>query len=101
MFDSGQARAAQIKQARRDLMTALLMVYPTPFGFVSIVHSLLHLDLPDTECIKRDLAYLIDKGYVEWTNKKDHMPWDRRYYRLTSKGNEIANRIEIDPALEP
>jgi len=91
-----------IKQTRREILAALnLMYHIGPFSFDGICHSLLHLELPDDECVKRDLVYLVDKGFIEWVNPGSYMPWPRRMYKLTAKGNEIANRIAIDPALEP
>ncbi len=101
-MNAEEAKAAMIKQARREILRALKTMYHIgPFGFESICMALLHLQLPDEECVKCDLTYLIDKGYVEWTNEKRFQQWSRRLYKLTATGNEIANRINVDPALEP
>lgn len=101
-MDAREARAARIKMARREILRVLLTMYPIgPFDFGSICGSLAHLELPDNECVKSDLLYLCDKGYVRWTNKKPQTPWSDRLYKLTANGNEIANRIQTDPALEP
>lgn len=101
-MDASQARAAAIKQTRRDLLSNLNMMYHVaPFGFPAICNSLSHLDLPDEECVKRDLIYLVEKGYVKWTNERPLLRWPERLYRLTALGSEIADKIASDPALEP
>lgn len=94
-----ELRARMIQQTRREIMRALCLVYPVPFSFPSLRDSLVELNLPDADVIKRDLVYLMDKGYVEWTNRRDYMGWDQRLYKLTASGNEVANRILHDPAL--
>ncbi len=97
-----QGRTARIKQARREVLRVLNAMYGIgAFSFECICSSLVHLELPDDECVKKDLTYLCEKGYVRWTNEQTMLPWKQRMYSLTAKGNEIANRIEIDPALEP
>jgi len=103
MMDEQAIKAARIKETRREVLRALNVMYHIgPFGFDAICGSLLHLQLPDKECVQRDLTYLIDKGYVEWTNNnKAFMPWRERMYRLTATGNEVAAKITEDAALEP
>lgn len=102
-MDADDARAAMIKATRREILQVLNVMYSIgPFDFPSICASLLHLELPDDECVKRDLTYLIDKGYVRWTNPgKGFVAWAKRLYKLTATGNEMANEITTDPALEP
>lgn len=102
MMNTKQARAAMIKRARREIVDTLNVLYHIgPFPFPSICEALLHLQLPDDECVKRDLTYLCEKGYVEWANEAAYVPWDRREYKVTAKGNELAERMIKDPALEP
>lgn len=98
-----QAKAAMIKQTRREILRALnLMYYIGPLSFEALCGALRHLQLPDDQCVKRDLVYLVDKDYVDWANSDNaYMPWRQRLYKLTARGNEIANRIDTDPALEP
>ena len=101
-MDATQARAAAIKQTRREILSNLSMMYHVaPFAFPALCNSLAHLDLPDEECVKRDLIYLVEKGYVRWTNETPMLRWSQRLYRLTARGSEIADRIGSDPALEP
>lgn len=87
-----------IKQIRRGIIRTLHMVYGSSFDFPSIAST-----LPNAEedHLKRDLTYLIDKGYVVWSNEARNLGWERRTFRLTAKGVEIADRIVTDSALEP
>ena len=103
-MDETDARAAMIKATRREILNVLNIMYGIgPFGFPSICQALLHLQLPDERCVQRDLTYLADKKYVEWVNpgKRGFVPWKDRFFRLTATGNEMANAISSDPALEP
>jgi hypothetical protein len=80
------------------------MYHIGPFSFPAICGALSHLELPDEECVKRDLVYLCEKRYVIWANsprRYDLMAWPDRMFKLTAAGNEVAERIETDPALEP
>jgi len=95
-------RAAMIKQARRELLRVLNQVYYAgPVSFAVICEALVHLELPDDECVKRDLTYLEEKSYVRCTSPGDYVPWKKRMFRITAKGTEIADAIEKDEALEP
>lgn len=96
---NNETRARMIQQTRQEIMVALLHTRRLPFRFDMLCHALLHLNLPDDEVVKTDLDYLIGKGYVRWTNQDDYMPWSRRMFELTTKGDEVANRITHDPAL--
>jgi hypothetical protein len=101
-MDDGQARAAMIKQCRRQVLSALnVMLHIGPLSFEGLCGALLDLQLPDNECVKRDLVYLIEKGYVKWTNEAQFMPWKDRMFALTAAGSEQADKIASDPALEP
>jgi hypothetical protein len=100
-MNENELRAARIKMARRELLRVLNTVYfGGPVDFVVICEALVHLELPDDECVKRDVTYLCEKGYVKCTSS-DYMPWKRRLYKITAKGTEIADEIEKDEALEP
>jgi|SRR3990172_5080538 len=97
-----QMKAARIKQSRRDLLEALNAMYGIgPADFPMLCTALLHLELPSDEYVKQDLIYLIDKGYVRWTNEANFQPWTKRLFALTARGKEIVDRIAKDPALEP
>ena len=55
--------------------------------------------------LKRDLHYLIEKGYVNRVmtdpdNDNGMTPWRQRWFRLTTAGMELADRCIKDPALE-
>lgn len=102
MMESSDAKAASIKQSRREIIGVLNAMYHIgPCSFDLICGALVHLELPDDECVKRDLVYLCEKKYVKWTNEAPRTPWVNRLYKLTATGNDIANRISVDPTLEP
>ena len=101
-MDDDHARAAMIKQCRREILRALnVMLHIGPLSFEGVCGALLELQLPDNECVKRDLVYLIEKRYVRWTNEAQYMPWKDRLFALTAAGSEQADKIGSDPALEP
>ena len=93
-----EIRQLVIKKTRRDILETLKMFYPGSHDFLTIA-----LTLPEIEdChLKVDLSYLIDKGYVAWTNKRPNLEWRKREFRLTAAGVETADRINKDQALEP
>lgn len=93
-------RARIIKQTRRAILDALKQVYDLPLTFESLCEVLLYLNVAD-EDVAKDVAYLIDKGYVRWVNQAERPPWKRRLYTLTAAGVETADKINRDPALEP
>ncbi len=101
-MDADEARAAMIKATRRELMAALNVMYHIgPLGFEAICAALLHLQLPDDDCVKRDLTYLVDNGDVKWTNEANQQRWKNRLYKLTPQGKRKADKIDRDPTLEP
>jgi hypothetical protein len=104
-MNNDEAKAAMIKLTRREILKALNMMYHIgPLSFPGLCSALLHLELPDEQCVQRDLVYLVDKGYVNWTNRPTRgrfVAWNERFYKLTAQGNEIAEKISEDAALEP
>ena len=97
-----EGRAKMIKQCRREILGALAIMYSIgPFSFESICSALTHLELPDDTCVKNDLTYLCERGYVRWTNEKPLMTWKTRLFKLTARGKDVHDRIEADPTLEP
>jgi len=101
-MDTSEARTARIKETRRELLSVLNIMYHIgPLGFESICSSLVHLELPDDECVKRDLTYLCEKRYVRWTNEEPMQAWNKRMFKITATGNEFVERMTADPALEP
>lgn len=99
-------RARQIKRIRNEALIALRVVYPAALRADQLTRSLLVL-FPTLEFdhLRRDLHYLIEKGYVERVvspheNDLKVTPWRRRWFRLTTAGMEIADCCIQDPALE-
>lgn len=95
-----------IKRIRNEILVALKVVYPAALQAQPLLRSLLVL-FPTLEFdhLKRDLHYLIEKGYVDrvTTDSNDDnglTPWRRRWFRLTTAGMELADRCIKDPALE-
>ena len=97
---------SQIKRIRNEILVALKVVYPAALEAGRIMRSLLVLfPTIEFEQLKRDLHYLVQKGYVERviadTEAATNMtPWRRRWFRLTALGIEVADRCINDPALE-
>ena len=91
----------KIKQARRMLLEALNMVYPSGLRQVSLLKVIAGID-PDYErdLLVKDLAYLREKQYIEAVGEQLAVSWDGRVVKLTAAGNEIATSIRSDPALE-
>lgn len=99
-------QTAQIKQVRSELLVALKMLYPSALQAEQLFRSLLSL-FPDLEWdhFRRDLVYLNEKGYLQRiiadTENGGATPWRRRWFRLTSRGLEVADHLISDPALDP
>ena len=93
-----EIRAAQIKQTRRGILDVLNMSYPVSLAFETIVGAFVDIE---EHYLRRDLTYLCDAGYVMWLNPLKNAPWKGRIYKLTPRGEEIASRINTDPALTP
>jgi len=96
----------QIKQIRNEILVALKVVYPAAMQAEQILRSLLSL-FPSLEFdhLKRDLHYLCDKGYVtrvapDIEGDARLTPCRQRWFRLTPRGIELADRCITDPALD-
>ena len=96
----------QIKCIRHEVLVALKMLYPAALQGDQILRTLLAI-WPQLEWdqLKKDLAYLCEKGYVQRItseNEKDERmtPWRKRWFRLTSSGVEIADHCIEDKALQ-
>jgi hypothetical protein len=96
----------QIKRVRNEILVALKMIYPAALPAEALLRSLLSL-FPTLEWdqLKRDLAYLSEKGYLQrivTDNETDERltPWRLRWFRLTSSGIEVVDRCVRDPALD-
>ncbi|UCD29606.1 MAG: hypothetical protein JSV03_03750 [Planctomycetota bacterium] len=104
MAKNGGAR--QIKRMRNEVLVALKMLYPAALQGDQLLRTLLAI-WPQLEWdqLKKDLAYLCDKGYVQRiisaSEADERMtPWRKRWFRLTSSGVEIADHCIEDKALE-
>lgn len=98
--------AQQIKQVRNEVLVALKMLYPAALQGDQVLRSLLAL-FPQLEwdLLKKDLAYLCEKGYVQRIISETEAdaritPYRKRWFRLTSAGVEIADHCVEDKALE-
>jgi hypothetical protein len=97
----------RIKTVRNEILTALRMLYPASLQADQVLRALLVID-PQLEWrdVAIDLAYLQEKGYADRTvtaaeaENPEATPARRRWWRLTAKGVEIADRCIADPALE-
>ncbi|MEK6676520.1 MAG: hypothetical protein AABZ47_12820 [Planctomycetota bacterium] len=96
----------ELKRIRNESLIALKVVYPAALQSEQLLRSLLVL-FPTLEFdqLKRDLHYFTQKGYVERVitdleGDKDLTPWRKRWFRLSTKGLEIAEQCILDPALE-
>ena len=99
-------RADLIKRMRREILVSLKSIYPAPTEARRFYSALLPL-FPTVEFdhFRQDLAYLIEKGYLERFMPKHHdhpdmVPWRRRWFKLTPAGVEIADQVRTDEALE-
>ncbi len=104
MGRNGGVRA--IKRVRNELLVALKMLYPAALQGEQVLRTLLTL-FPQLEWdqLRKDLAYLLEKGYVQRIiaeNESDARltPWRKRWFRLTSAGVEVADHCVEDKALD-
>lgn len=99
--------AREIKRVRNEALVALKMLYPAALQAEQILRSLLSV-FPQLEWdhFRRDMAYLCEKGYLqrvvaESESDERLTPWRQRWFRLTTKGVELADHLIDDPALNP
>jgi len=104
MARNGGAR--QIKRVRNEVLVALKMLYPAALQGDQLLRTLLAV-FPQLEWdqLKKDLAYLDEKGYIQRivaeTERDEKLtPWRKRWFRLTSNGVEVADHCVEDKALE-
>ena len=94
-----------IKRIRNETLVALKVVYPAALQADKLLRSLLALfPAMEFEHLKRDLHYLVTKGYVERVlldpDDNGFTPWRNRWFRLTATGVELADHCICDPALD-
>lgn len=102
----GNGGARQIKRVRNEVLVALKMLYPAAMQGDQLLRALLAV-FPQLEWdqIKKDIAYLAEKGYIQRIIAESEVdarvtPWRKRWFRLTSAGVEIADHCVEDKALE-
>ncbi len=103
---SQDAAARQIKRVRSELLVVLKLLYPAAMTGEQILRSLLPV-FPQLEWgqVRKDLAYLCEKGYVQRITAASEpdprlTPYRRRWFRLTPAGVEVADHCVEDQALE-
>ena len=96
----------QIKRVRSEILVAQKMLYPAALQGDQILRTLLAV-FPQLEWdqLRKDLAYLCEKGYVQRIVADSESDprltsWRKRWFRLTSQGVEVADHCVQDKALE-
>ena len=100
-------RAFVICQNRNAILSTLLAVYPGSLQGEVLFRSMLGAWPTYTRLFAaRDLSYLEDKGYALRKHRlsgrptTSETPWSEALWQLTARGNEVANQLTHDPALE-
>lgn len=99
-------RAFIIRENRNALLSSLLATFPGSISGETLFRSMLGAFPAYTRTFAvRDLYYLEGKGYVvrkhPLTGRKDpECEWKEARWVLTPAGNEVANKLIHDPALE-
>jgi len=102
---SNEARALLIRECRNLLLDTLRAVYPGSLTGRSLYRIILGSfpEYSETYAL-RDLYYLEEKGYIirkgELGRVDPATEWKKATWSLTAKGNEKANDLINDPALE-
>jgi hypothetical protein len=104
--------AIKIIEARKRLLTALNMLYPSPVSVRQLWRSACHkysseklepLDPTyDFSLFQKDLAYFLDKGWIEFIDDRlgGYDDYFKKIIKLTADGKEISEGTNIDEALE-
>jgi len=101
-----EERKLMICEQRNTLLSNLLTIYPGSLAGDKLFRVLLG-SFPDysrLNCFK-DLSYLEQKGYCIRKHPLTGKPapgceWKEAKWSLTAQGNEVANKLIDDPALE-
>lgn len=86
--------------ARRGLILhALLAQYPLVLTQATLERQLQPFFTADPQAQRRDLAYLLERGFVE---RDEHSVGGRTFatWRLTSKGVDLVERVTRDDGVE-
>ena len=91
-----------IKQARRMILEALNMTYPSGMFLDSLFRVTVGIDPTyDRSLFVKDISYLIAKGYVEYVSSPiSQQIFSKKIASLTATGKEIADQTMTDKALE-
>jgi len=97
------AEVVKLKQLRRFIISNLNRLYPTPLQIVTLFRVMISFDEHyDMSLLQKDVAYLKQKGYVEFVDDSfgGFPSFKDKYVGLTAEGKEIADRVQLDEALE-
>ena len=98
-----QADIERIKQARRQILEGLNLMYPGAMRTASVYRTNVSIDPAyDWTLFEKDLFYLKEKGYVEFVDDKLGLTQslDKRVVKLTASGKDIADQTMNDPSLD-
>ena len=94
----------KIKLARKRILSMLNIMYPTPLQLGTLYDRALGYIDPtyDFSLYQKDIMYLKAKGYIEFIDDiiGGAGEFRKKVISLTAEGKEIAERPQIDDALE-
>lgn len=97
---------SDIIRVRNEILVALKLIYPAALQANHLIRSLLSV-FPTLEWtpFRRDLCYLVEKGYLQRVVADSECderltPWRKRWFRITTSGMEVADHLVGDPALD-
>jgi hypothetical protein len=101
---SDRLKSQRILRIRGEILAAMKMLYPGAIQAEQLLRSLLAVyPLLEWEHLRKDLAYLLEKGYVKRVLRENEDlllgPWRKRCFRLTAAGVEVADECVRDPAV--
>lgn len=109
-MDDNETRRILICTQRNAILSSLTTIWPGKIDGAALFRSMLD-SYPNycRTCFVKDLYYLEAKGYVErhhphpqsrLSGPDVRVEWSEAKWRVTPAGNEVANAIIRDPALE-
>lgn len=97
------ADPVKIKQARRQILRNLDLVYPSGLTMRSLYQTVCAIDpMYDFSLFGKDIEYLKAKHYVFFIDDAigGQPKYEDKVGKLTAEGLEVAQRITADQALE-
>ncbi len=98
--------SSEIVRVRNEILVALKLIYPAALQADQLCRSLLSV-FPTLEWqqFRRDLCYLLEKGYVQRVVAHSEgdgrlTAWRKRWFRITTTGMEVADHLIGDPAMD-